>query len=685
MKPVVEFTVAGSTVSLFPQKIGEEELTLYPHQLQMLDLWGTRDNLLLTTDTGSGKTAAALFPLVKDIPRPGRDNAIFIYPTNALIYNQAKSMIKTLSLLRVPDEQKPGKLRPVKVSVIPSVSKIQDPRLVSPAEADVQLFVINGETIDKLPHKRTKGQKLLEITQLKGKQSFYLTNPDTLYLLLAMRYSQSLRNVAGLGELSTIIIDEFHSYTGIELANLVYSLRYANELGMKYRKVFLSATPHADLSQLLDQLFQPETVPTVVADQPVGQRKIANDVRVKLYPHDRGDALLDNIQSIVSNLKDEGSLSPGSNRSAKSYEQQSTIPCVVILNSVVNAIELEERLRKMGLEVSSYRGLMGKDSRKLAGEIVVGTSAIELGIDFDCHHLIMEASDASSFLQRFGRVGRHQEGIAHILVPQNVFSAFNQFSNQRIDRTIFAEKIKAAYPIQASLSWFVSNIYGLSLAKILSSHLIDTINGYKYSSKEGLKNALSVEQQFLTKLKQDLGLSFSLQLFKLLESQAWFPKLKETIFFRSGYPSIIVHDVREQKKRPEDFRYEADLATLIRRGEPCELMAIEEGDKPVVKIESYAKYHQVFFSSSKSELKKEQLLVNSRDVGLYSIRESERFTLDKLLEEHVFIIVPRELDNYLDWRTPLFPFKDQVTTRLIAFDGDALICKALLKERKDNQ
>ncbi|MGI6604029.1 MAG: hypothetical protein ACOX2S_02950 [bacterium] len=47
---------------------------------------------------------------------------------------------------------------------------------------------------------------------------------------------------------------------------------------------------------------------------------------------------------------------------------------------------------------------------------------MEVGVDFCCDILIFEASEAASFLQRFGRVGRHRPGRAYILVPAERFS-----------------------------------------------------------------------------------------------------------------------------------------------------------------------------------------------------------------------------------------------------------------------
>ena len=55
--------------------------------------------------------------------------------------------------------------------------------------------------------------------------------------------------------------------------------------------------------------------------------------------------------------------------------------------------------------------------------ILVGTTTVDIGVDFHINYLIFEAFNAGSFLQRFGRLGRH-EGYgtyqAHALIPRFV-------------------------------------------------------------------------------------------------------------------------------------------------------------------------------------------------------------------------------------------------------------------------
>ncbi|MFM9158512.1 MAG: helicase-related protein, partial [Dolichospermum sp.] len=68
------------------------------------------------------------------------------------------------------------------------------------------------------------------------------------------------------------------------------------------------------------------------------------------------------------------------------------------------------------VEVREISGRIDKQEReKIHDELknsqqsvlIVGTSAVDVGVDFRIHLLIFEASDSATFIQRLGRLGRH--------------------------------------------------------------------------------------------------------------------------------------------------------------------------------------------------------------------------------------------------------------------------------------
>jgi CRISPR-associated endonuclease/helicase Cas3 len=85
--------------------------------------------------------------------------------------------------------------------------------------------------------------------------------------------------------------------------------------------------------------------------------------------------------------------------------------------------------------------------------LVIGTSAVDVGVDFRIHLLIFEASDSATFIQRLGRLGRH-EGFsnykAFVLLPSRtpwVASRLREKlqEGQSVDRISFREIIEEAF------------------------------------------------------------------------------------------------------------------------------------------------------------------------------------------------------------------------------------------------
>jgi CRISPR-associated endonuclease/helicase Cas3 len=88
----------------------------------------------------------------------------------------------------------------------------------------------------------------------------------------------------------------------------------------------------------------------------------------------------------------------------------------VIVNSPATARRiarwLAQELSRHGMTVGENTGLTDLERRRFAMDcdLVVGTSTIDVGVDFDINLLIFEATEAGNFLQRLGRLGRVRRG-----------------------------------------------------------------------------------------------------------------------------------------------------------------------------------------------------------------------------------------------------------------------------------
>ncbi len=103
---------------------------------------------------------------------------------------------------------------------------------------------------------------------------------------------------------------------------------------------------------------------------------------------------------------------------------------VIIVNSVATARRitrlLTQGLAPHSITVGENTGLTDLERRRLSIEcdLIVGTSTIDVGVDFDINLLIFESTEAGDFLQRFGRLGRVRRNEvpfdnyqAHALIP----------------------------------------------------------------------------------------------------------------------------------------------------------------------------------------------------------------------------------------------------------------------------
>ena len=85
----------------------------------------------------------------------------------------------------------------------------------------------------------------------------------------------------------------------------------------------------------------------------------------------------------------------------------------IILNSIAAVKRLvpffEELFQEHHLTVGENTGLSGRTQKELSlsADLVLGTSTIDVGVDFKINLLIFESADAGNFIQRLGRLGRH--------------------------------------------------------------------------------------------------------------------------------------------------------------------------------------------------------------------------------------------------------------------------------------
>ncbi len=631
---------------------------LYPHQVSMWDQWEDHETVLLSAKTGAGKTRAAMFPLMKR-----REWGIAVYPTNELLRDQvgaAANFAREEGLV-------PVVWTPRRVGVTDREEY---------SRADLVLVPIDGRLLDDWQEAmpcRNRGEALRRLLH-PDKPKIIFTNPDVLFLILGLHYHAE--PLEALRRYQTLIVDEFHLYQGVELSHALIMVALARGLGIFRRLVLLSATPDPEVAALLDRAVAPTVLRSSGGTQASGAswRVAVHGVEVRPIELTGGDP----VETLLSEAV---SLRSDFERLRREIPEDNYLPAVVIVNSVVNAIRLEDRLVEAGFARDSLaviRGLSNRAIRDTKGKLLaLGTSAIEVGVDFDCDYLLFEASEAASFLQRFGRVGRHRPGTAIILVPPNAFHGMMRLPAE-IDRGPFEEQIHTWYPSASACPWFVTTKLGMVTARTLGENLLKAVE-LDAGARPELLMALRrrVDRAYADYAKR-LGCA-------VLEEQAkqafercsagnphvrWMETYRRLARFRTSLPTLRVHDFAEQHRRKDWAlgEYEADLKTLLKRA-----VGVAWNQKlGMLTIRGIGRHRRVHASEIFGENDCGCILETKDFPQLRLYQDDDAIPVSDFLsrENHIFTVVAKSVvANLIDWRLPVF----ESGAYVLAFDGAALL------------
>ena len=374
-------------------------LLLREHQIKTFDAIRDPDIDVVfnTAMTGDGKSLAAYLPALLDNRR-----VLAMYPTNELILDQCEQIKSYCNLF----------------------------------SRDITPECMFSERLYDLRAELELGSQASAIEFLAEGHEVLLTNPDIFNLIANFKYMSEHQNPDRL--LQTILncydvflFDEFHIYDVSQVVSVLTAMLYIIEQarGTRERKkfVFLSATPNQLLSECLDQSGLRYEI--IEGDYRFENAAEQNWDQIcqpfTLHFHGVGRQTEAWIQNHYQEMVDWFSNNPGS-RGA------------IIVNSVATAKRIIEFFKErqeaddFRLSFGEITGLTSKRKKESArkAELVVGTSTVDVGIDFEINYLIFEALDAGSWVQRLGRLGRHkgdkQSGViftnfvAHSLLPKYV-------------------------------------------------------------------------------------------------------------------------------------------------------------------------------------------------------------------------------------------------------------------------
>lgn len=384
------------------------------HQARTWQLFTNSDTDVIfdTALTGDGKSLSGQLPMLMDDRQ-----ALLLYPTNELIKDQEKQVARYICDFNVPR----------------SCQTMYSDKITEEIE---QFGALNRSSVI--------------VNWLKNRDCI-LSNPDLFHLLGSYNYgsNQDKRELAYQipDNLDYFIFDEFHIFGPPQVISVLNILNYhkvvAPHRRLKY--VFLSATPTRMFKQLLKNSgFQVEEVKGEYSPVPAAgytDKPIIQPITLHLHSlSDKGSYAW--AEEHLSELKDF-------------YKAHPDTKGVFIVNSVATAkrlVAFYKRELEGFISVGENTGLTARKDRDDAMnapsvQLIIATSTVDVGVDFQINLLIFEAANAGTFIQRLGRLGRHQrwqEYRAYALLPDWIIARFATHfpDNSQVERVHFLETIR---------------------------------------------------------------------------------------------------------------------------------------------------------------------------------------------------------------------------------------------------
>lgn len=451
--------------------------------------------------TGDGKSLAGYLPALKQ-----RKHVIAMYPTNELVKDQWKGL------------ESYGQRLDVK----------------SPRSE-----MMYGARITELKRLHETKTRLAEVRKLLVNNAVMLTNPDLVHLMMSHQYGwdylrKELPTIVG-SYYDYLLFDEFHVFGVPQVVSVMNMLGY---LDVTYRDrpserkkfVFLSATPSRLLNMLLDRsgLRYRKIEGQYLSTPQDSYRRILQGCALTLHEVSQEQTTEQWVIEHLDEIRDF-------------FQQHTGSKGAILVNSVATArrlvMLLKERLGPYGISVGENTGLTDPVKRQESFEqtILVGTSTVDIGIDFRINFLVFEAYEAGSFLQRFGRLGRH-EGFetyeAHALIPRFVLERLAQkWTEGEVEREQFNKEIREAFPTEQEFEHY-AKLWGVVQAAQI---LVELQGQSKMDENQEFTEALTEEYNRLYGSAEKPAMKRAIGKFRRLKQD--FPAIiKELSSFRGQSP-----------------------------------------------------------------------------------------------------------------------------------------------------
>lgn len=395
------------------------------------------DVVFNTAMTGDGKSLAAYLKSMT-----GKHYTLAMYPTNELARDQER--------------------------------QVQGYKQKFQPKSDPQIFRLTSATLEDFVETNQLSSKQQGIINRVDNAEILLTNPDIFHYIHDFRYLRRNPKNPNKGDnadklfrkideaYSLFVFDEFHIFSSPQIASILNAMLLIKHTAMKRKFLFLSATPSDLLLGFLRRSgFAFKVIDPVsegayrfsAPDQP-GWRQISQPIELN-FPDDLEPNSQASYNWIIENAE---------SKILQFFLTHPGSKGAIILNSIASVYKLLAQLKPLfkqhGLTVLPNTSLTGQEERARSvadADLLLGTSTIDVGVDFKINFLIFEAADAGNFIQRFGRLGRHtgfSTYRAYALIPNflvaRLFTSKGEesaplTSSTEYDRVYFTQVVQDAW------------------------------------------------------------------------------------------------------------------------------------------------------------------------------------------------------------------------------------------------
>ena len=489
----------------------------YAHQIELDRLVREKAGFVAVNDspTGGGKTSSWLAPALTE-----QLNTVAIYPTNALITDQAGQIKEDVDAV---DHE---------VAVLTATSEtLADKR---------QKFGVssNGEAFRKW-HRHEN---------LRNDQIIVLTNPDIFVMFCRNLYRKASR---AYKQFPFIVVDEFHHASRKERNTLRYLLDELYERKQSKHALekiaFLSATPDEEQERKFEQAMA------------APYYRVTEDATNERIPF--SEDVDDGWEAVMPPVDLDIRPAPtfGTAETLRHTDEEETLEfcadgqVAVILDGVheVKQVtdwldgELDRRVERIDGFHSERKG------EKLENfDVLVSNAAVEVGIDFEIDRLIFAGYSHDRFLQRLGRL-RKKEKLCHArcYVPKKVARDLESYDEQRLTRDELDDVLAEVYPEFSkpkSFDWRYSAPEALY-------HLNNRLEG---TTSECAKEITYEAQKRITRHFLDgTGVSLADDDIKRMKRAIDWRVLLDLQWYRGDSVQALVYDRTEETVRSYDLFY----------------------------------------------------------------------------------------------------------------------------------